>query len=72
MLTVFFGPTTVRSWDDATTVDRDRFARFFQGALQRGVLLPPSPFEALFLMDSHTGVLDVAAAALEAAVGDAA
>lgn len=71
MLTVFFGPATVRSWDDAVTLDRDRFARFFNGALERGVLLPPSPFEAMFLMDAHTDVLDAAASALEAAIGDA-
>ncbi len=72
MLTVFFGPSAVRSWDDAATVDRDRFARYFNGALERGVLLPPSPFEAMFLMDAHSAVLDDAAAALEAAIGDAA
>ncbi|VAW00783.1 Glutamate-1-semialdehyde 2,1-aminomutase, partial [hydrothermal vent metagenome] len=72
MLTVFFGPTTVRSWDDAVTLDRDRFARFFNGALSRGVLLPPSPFEAMFLMDAHTDVLETAASVLESAIGDAA
>ena len=72
MLTVFFGPTTVRSWDDAATVDRERFARFFHGALRRGLMLPPSPFEAMFLMDAHTDVLETAASALESAIGDAA
>ncbi len=72
MLTVFFGPTAVQSWDDAATVDRERFARFFHGALRRGVMLPPSPFEAMFLMDAHAEVLDTAASALEAAIGDAA
>ena len=71
MLTVFLGPTSVRSWDDAATLDRDRFARFFNSALRRGVLLPPSPFEAIFLMDAHTDVLESAATALEAAIGDA-
>lgn len=53
MLTVFFGPTKVTSWDEATTVDRERFARFFHAALRRGVLVPPSPFESLFLTTSH-------------------
>ncbi len=72
MLTVFFGPSAVRSWDDAVTVDRERFARYFHGALQRGVMLPPSPFEAMFLMDAHTDVLDIAMSALESAIGDAA
>ena len=72
MFTVFFGPKVVRSWDDAVTVDRDRFARFFHAALRRGVLLPPSPFEALFLTDAHGDVLDGALGALESAIGDAA
>jgi glutamate-1-semialdehyde 2,1-aminomutase len=71
MLTVFFGPTRVASWDDAATVDRDRFARFFQAAYRNGVLLPPSQFEALFVMESHSGVLDEAIAGLTAAVGEA-
>lgn len=68
MMTVFFGPTRVRSWDDAATTDRERFARFFQAALRRGVLLPPSQFEAMFLMESHLGVLDQAVEALVGAV----
>ncbi len=68
MLTVFFGPEQVRNWDDAATVDRDRFARFFRSALRRGVLLPPSQFEAMFLMESHFTVLDEAIEALTAAI----
>ncbi len=60
MLTVFFGPTVVRSWDDARTIDTDRFARFFTAALERGVLLPPSGFEAMFLNLAHEDVLDTA------------
>ena len=60
MLTVFFGPTVVRSWDDARTIDTDLFARFFTAALERGVLLPPSGFEAMFLNLAHADVLDTA------------
>ncbi len=71
MLTVFFGPTAVESWDDAATVDRDQFARFFQAAYEGGVLLPPSQFEALFLMESHTLVIDEAIETLVTAVGEA-
>lgn len=72
MLTVFFGPSSVRSWDDTEAIDRDRFARFFHAALSRGVVLPPSPFESLFLMDAHTDVLESAAVTLEDAIGDVA
>jgi glutamate-1-semialdehyde 2,1-aminomutase len=71
MLTVFFGPAEVASWDDAAKVDRDRFARFFGAAYARGVLLPPSPFEALFLMESHAAVIDQLAEALVASVAEA-
>jgi len=68
MLTVFFGPTEVRSWDDAATVDRDRFARFFMSAYDGGVLIPPSPFEALFLMRAHRDCIDEATESLVKAV----
>ncbi len=71
MMTVFFGPDRVQSWDDAVTVDRERFARFFQSALAGGVLLPPSPFEALFLMQAHRDVAADAAGVLAAAIGSA-
>ena len=69
MLTVFFGPSEVLSWEEASTVDRDRFARFFHAAYRSGVLLPPSPFEALFLMRAHGPVIDRAGKVLVAAIG---
>jgi glutamate-1-semialdehyde 2,1-aminomutase len=72
MLTVFLGPGRVRSWDEAATVDRKRFADWFQAALRRGVLLPPSPFEAWFLMEDHESVIGGAAEALAEALVEAA
>ena len=72
MLTVFFGPTEVRSWDDAATVDRNRFARFFQAAYAGGVLVPPSQFEALFVMESHADVTEAAISVLTTAIAEAA
>jgi glutamate-1-semialdehyde 2,1-aminomutase len=68
MMTVFLGPNVVANWDDTAAIDRDLFARFFQGAYERGVLLPPSPFEALFLMQAHGEVIDEATAALVDAI----
>lgn len=53
MWTVFFAAAPVRSWDDAAAVDREAFGRFFRAMLARGVLLPPSPFEAAFLSAAH-------------------
>ncbi len=70
MLTVFFGPAEVMSWDDAARIDTDRYGAFFRAALERGVLLPPSAFEALFLNLAHEEVLDDAAERLADAVGE--
>ena len=53
MWTLFFSPRPVRSWDDAESVDRDRYATFFRGMLARGVLLPPSAFETAFVSAAH-------------------
>ena len=72
MLTLFFGPERVRSWNDAAQVDRERFARFHRAALQRGVLVPPSPFEAWFVMAAHEDHVDQVVSALDAALGEAA
>lgn len=71
MLTVFFGPSEVRSWDEARRVDRDRFARFFRRAYEGGVLVPPSPYEALFLTRAHADVIEEAMKTLVAAIGAA-
>jgi glutamate-1-semialdehyde 2,1-aminomutase len=70
MLTVFFGPDAVASWDEAAAVDRTAFGRFFHAALTRGVLLPPSPFEALFVTEAHAAVVGEVEAALVAAIGE--
>ncbi len=53
MLTLFLRLDRVASPDHARGCDRDRFARFFHGMLARGVYLPPSPFEALFVSLAH-------------------
>ncbi|MEX0825842.1 MAG: glutamate-1-semialdehyde 2,1-aminomutase [Acidimicrobiia bacterium] len=69
MLTVFFGPAKVRSWEDAKNIDRALFARFYHEAFRTGVVLPPSAFEALFLMEDHGPVLDEAIEILATAIG---
>ena len=53
MFTLFFGPESVATMADVRAADRDRFARFFRGMLDRGVYLPPSAFESAFLSDAH-------------------
>ena len=57
----FFRAEPVRSFTDAKTSDTARFKRFFHAALERGVYLAPSPFEAAFMSAAH-GDLEVDAA----------
>lgn len=54
MITVFFGPSIVRSWDEAAHCDTKQFGRFHQGLLQRGIYWPPAQFEAAFISNAHT------------------
>ncbi len=53
LLTVFFRPSVPLDAADAFTSDRAAYARFFGAMLDRGVLLPPSQFEAWFPSMSH-------------------
>jgi glutamate-1-semialdehyde 2,1-aminomutase len=53
LVTVFFSERPVRSWDDASAVDAAAYARFFKAMLERGIYLPPSPFEAWFPSLAH-------------------
>jgi glutamate-1-semialdehyde 2,1-aminomutase len=54
MLTPFFGPGPVTDWDSAAKADARKFAAFHQGMRERGVLLPPSQWEAMFTSAAHT------------------
>jgi len=53
MWTIFFGVGAVAAASDARLADKEQYARFFQGMLERGIFLPPSPFESAFLSDAH-------------------
>ncbi len=53
MWTIYLGVERVGSVADALGADRERYARFFRGMLERGVLLPPSAFESAFLSAAH-------------------
>jgi glutamate-1-semialdehyde 2,1-aminomutase len=53
MLTLFFGVNS-STVDEARRCDRNQFARFFHGMLERGVYLPPAPFEAWFISLAHS------------------
>ena len=50
----FFRAEPVRSFTDAKGSDVERFKRFFHAALERGVYLAPSAFEAAFMSAAHS------------------
>jgi glutamate-1-semialdehyde 2,1-aminomutase len=54
MVTLFFGVDRVSNADEARQCDRQKFARYFHGMLKRGIYLPPSPFEAMFISLAHS------------------
>lgn len=54
MMTLFFNPDPVPDWDAASRSDRKRFAKYFWGLIDRGVYMPCSQFEALFVSAAHT------------------
>jgi glutamate-1-semialdehyde 2,1-aminomutase len=54
MFTWFFTEGPVTNWDSASKANTEAFGKFFRGMLDRGVYLPPSQFEAVFLGAAHT------------------
>ena len=54
MLTAFFNPGPVDTWTGVAGSDTQAYARFFHRMLERGVYLPPSQFEAMFVSLAHT------------------
>lgn len=59
MLTPFFAKWPVTDLASAMRSDTKAYARFFRGMLARGVMLPPSQFEAWFVSTAHTeGMVD--------------
>jgi glutamate-1-semialdehyde 2,1-aminomutase len=53
LLTLFFCERPVRNYDDAKKSDTAKFGKFFQEMLERGIFLPPSQYEALFVSAAH-------------------
>ncbi len=54
MLTWFFTDVPVSDFDSAKRSDTAKFSRFFNLMLERGIYLPPSQFEALFVSAAHS------------------
>jgi len=65
MMTLFFHDEVVTNWDIAAKADTARFGRYFWQLIERGVYMPCSQYEALFVSAAHTE--DDIAATIEAA-----
>lgn len=53
MFTLFFNDRPVRNFDDARRSNQERFARYFQKMLERGIYVSPSQFEGNFISECH-------------------
>ncbi len=53
MLTFFFTDRAVHDWSDAASCETELFGRYFRSMLARGIYLPCSQFEALFVAACH-------------------
>ena len=53
MLTLFLHGEPVMNWDQAARIDTSRFAKYFWHLLERGVYMPCSQYEALFVSAAH-------------------
>ena len=54
MMTWFFHSGPVHDYASASESNREQFGRFFHAMLDRGIYLPPSQFEALFISAAHS------------------
>ncbi len=54
LVTLFLGINNVSDADDARRSDTAAFATYFHRMLQRGIYLPPSQFEAMFVSLAHS------------------
>ncbi|MDR8392481.1 glutamate-1-semialdehyde 2,1-aminomutase [Aliifodinibius sp. S!AR15-10] len=69
MGSVFFTDNEVTDFNSANTTDQEFFKIFFHQMLERGVYLPPSPFESWFLATTHSqDLLDKTVEATDSAI----
>lgn len=54
MMTLFFGKGPITDWQSASHCNTGLFAKFFWGMMDRGVYLPCSQYEALFVSAAHS------------------
>ncbi len=54
MMTFFFNEGPVTDWNSAAKSKTQQFSKYFWGLIERGVYMPCSQFEALFISAAHT------------------
>ena len=54
MLTLFFHSGPVTDWESAAKCNTELFSKYFWGLIERGVYMPCSQFEALFVSNAHS------------------
>jgi len=54
MFTWFFQSGEVHDWDTAAKSDTASFGNFYRAMLERGIYLPPSQYEAIFVGAAHS------------------
>ncbi|MEX0991130.1 MAG: glutamate-1-semialdehyde 2,1-aminomutase [Actinomycetota bacterium] len=55
LFSLFFTGDDVTDYEGARAADHERYAKFFHGMLEAGILLPPSGYEGWFLSAAHGG-----------------
>lgn len=71
MMTLFFQPEPILGWREAAQCDTARYASYFWSLMNRGVYMPCSQFEALFVSAAHSEAdIDATIAAAEAAFAE--
>ncbi len=54
MYTLFFRTAPPQNFDEVMESNREHYRRYFHGMLERGIYMPPSPFETAFVSAAHT------------------
>jgi glutamate-1-semialdehyde 2,1-aminomutase len=57
MVCPYLSPEPVTDFERVLACDRKTWGRFFHAMLERGILLPPSPFEAWFVSAAHDAAM---------------
>jgi glutamate-1-semialdehyde 2,1-aminomutase len=71
ILTVFIGVDNVSDGEGARHADTQAFARYFHRMIERGVNIPPSQFEAMFISLAHSDAdIDVTITAAREALAE--